>query len=237
MSATAVSKKTASKKKATAAVSKKAATAVSKKGVLLEKKPVLGGLLEFLAGLVDTSTLTVNVRVADIARLTKGVRAETIHGLKNNDGPCIEIETQGSAQFFRPRSEATISDIDATVKSWAKDKGWHTKTVVALHNLQGSPFYADEEKMNFVVFFALSPRPIIVDSETGCALPGKYGNTFDVYGEWKNMGDKPPQKTVYSTIKKPVLSGTLLQRIQGKIGHAIKMLNFGDKPFLQYKRT
>jgi hypothetical protein len=204
------------------------------KKVLLDKKAVLADLRKFLDTLIDTSTLTVNVKVAKIEKLSGGVRAETIHGLRNNGSPCGCIESQGSAQFFRPCSKATVADIDAEVKNWAQNKGWRTRTVAAVHNLEASPFYADEETLNFVVFFALSPRPITVNSMTGCALPGSYGSQYTVHGEWENIRDKPPQTTVYSRIPKPALSGTIMQRIHGKLNHAIQMLNNVDKPFLQY---
>ena len=200
----------------------------------LTKQSVIKDILEFLESCNGTSTITCNLNVARIDQVTSGRKPMTIHGLKNSGGPTDEIESQGSASFFRPKSDASIRDIHKIVSGWVKTKGWHMQTVVAQHNLQCSPFFEDEEKLNFVVFFAVSPKTITVNALTGCALPGTHGNQYSVFGQWNKMNEKLPQTMVYDRIPKPKPAGNTLQKINSMLKHQMDMMNNLDKSFLEY---
>ena len=203
------------------------------RGMSLTKERVLKDIVDFLESCGGTSTITCNLNVARIDQVTSGRKPMTIHGLKNTGGPTDEIESQGSAAFFRPKSDAAIRDIHAIVSDWTKTKQWRMQTVVAQHNLQCSPFFEDEEKLNFVVFFAVSPKTITVNALTGCALPGTHGDQYSVFGQWNKMDEKPPQTTVYDRVPKPA-AGTTLQHINEMLRHQINMLHLMSKPFLEY---
>lgn len=178
----------------------------------LSKDQVIQPMLEFLnSSQSSVITFTCDTRVTDAKRLSGGSKIASIHGLEDDGGPCIHISVQGGASFFRPSSNATVKDICSSVRAWASTNCRRTKIVVAARK-----------------------ESIKINNLTGCILPGKNGNMFAVFGEWKRLDEMPPQLAVMHRIPRKKFIGSIREQIRLKMKESIEVAKCLTKPFILY---
>jgi hypothetical protein len=201
----------------------------------LSKDQVIQPMLEFLnSSQSSVITFTCDTRVTDAKRLSGGSKIVSIHGLEDDGGPCIHISVQGGASFFRPSSNATVRDICSSVRAWASTNCRRTKIVVAARKERFGPLSDSEGDPNLVVFIAISPCSIKINNLTGCILPGKNGNMFTVFGEWKRLDEIPPQLAVMHRIPRKKFTGSIREQIRLKMKESIEVVKCLTKPFILY---
>jgi hypothetical protein len=198
----------------------------------------LRALEDFLGTCTQSSSITCNVKANDVKKLKKDMKVQTIHGRLNDGGPSDVISTKGDSAFFCAKPGVSVAGVHRTITEWVGTNKWHVETVVAEHTLECSPFYADEETSNFVVFFAISPKPIRVNSLSGCSLPGEHGSGFSVFGSWNNLDESPPQSTVYDRCRRQQpLHGKSLSTLKDAlqlVKDQRQLINATYTPFLVY---
>lgn len=195
----------------------------------------LRALKDFLDKCTQTSAVTCNVKVNNIGKLKQDTKVRTIHGRLNDGGPSDVIATKGDSALFCTKPGVSVTDVHRTISAWAEENKWHMETVIAEHTLECSPFYPGEDTSNFVVFFAVSPTRIRVNSLSGCSLPGEHGTGFIVFGGWNNPEDPPPQSTVYDrTQRHQSIADKSLKNAFLLINQARMSIEAVNTPFLVY---
>ena len=206
-------------------------------------------VLDCLADCIGPVGITCDLKQTSPKTVKPGSRILAMH--VNNRGACslgqdlkddqdvlfinLEKKKESDDDVRVDGERLSVRSLHTELTAWCKQKGWNMHTLLAQHNIQGSAWAKDEEARNFAVFFALSPRPITLNTTDACALPGPDGSCFDVYDIWDTMSATPAQTDMYSRrTRAPLQAGSTLGAIKSILDRAIGDLRAMDRDVVTY---